>query len=198
MLKREKLIIGVVGIILGGTIAVTSVVFGLKLCSKCFYADIDKYSIRLSGQKEEAVVGLFLAKREDVLSFWLKVPDRRIENQNFKLVLKIYDRNNQAAASFRSDFSYGYFRDGSAGQGQYYLLGAHRFENDFWGVLKYVNEGDWIAPYNGLIVIRTSGCISPPYREILICILGALIFLQSFIVVLRNRTDEADKNIASK
>ncbi|MBU4304297.1 MAG: hypothetical protein KJ893_01515 [Candidatus Omnitrophica bacterium] len=179
---QEKFIVAMLLIIISGTMMITSLVFGLTRFANGLYEDIYIFPARFSKLKDMETAGMFTAKKGGNLSFWLKVPDRRIENKNFSFEAAIFDHKGMKRVSYRTDFNYNQIRNNS-GVGQYYLLGIHYFQSDFNGAIKYISSGIWLAPYNGSIVIRKSTLGSFPLKEFGFCVLGFLLCLKGIKIV---------------
>ncbi|MBI4845699.1 MAG: hypothetical protein HY810_04395 [Candidatus Omnitrophica bacterium] len=183
---KKKIIIGILLIIIGGTVVITNMVFGINRLISNLYEDCYVFPMRLSNQKQKAFCGIFNAKQGELLSFWLKVPDRRIENKDFDLVISLYDDKDNLVKTIPNSFNHGYFRNGSR-LGQYYLLGSHQILNEFDGSLKYISSGNWVAPYNGYLVIRKTKPLFAPIQEILLCLLGVFIAWAGINLAQRNK-----------
>ncbi|MFH1063194.1 MAG: hypothetical protein V1747_09990 [Candidatus Omnitrophota bacterium] len=153
MYIKEKIVFGMLCAIIGGTVMITSLVFGVIQTAHSRYDDLYTFSIKLSGQKKDTACGNFVARKKEHLSFWLKVPDRRIENRDFQLSVNVTDFNKAIDTTWKNDFKLGFWRNSSE-QGQYYHLGTYEFKNNFNGSICYKTSGKWIAPYNGALIIR--------------------------------------------
>jgi len=186
MNKKEKFIIGILLAIIGGTLVITSLVFGIIRVAKGLYTDVASFPVEMSMQKGEKGVGIFTAGKDEIFSFWLKVPDRKIEKQDFNLSISLQDETRETTATWKNNFSFGYMRN-SYGEGQYYRLGTHRFNSDFRGKISYVCSGSWIPPYNGTIVARKVTKIIIPLKHINVCLLGALVSLIGIFATLKNK-----------
>lgn len=173
---QEKFIVAIIMSIIGGTMMITSLVFGLTRFSDGLHEDIYIFPARLSKLKDMETAGLFTAKKGENLSFWLKVPDRRIENKNFSFEISIFNQKGNKKISYRTDFNYKHIRN-NTGVGQYYLLGTHYFQKRFEGLIKYVSSGMFLSPYNGSIVIRKTTTGTFPFTEFGFCVLGFLLCL---------------------
>ncbi len=178
MLCNEKFIVGIIIAIVGGTLFVTSFVFGVLHLLNGSYLDMYSFPVRLSAIEENPGIGEFTVKNKNELSFWLKVPDRRIENQNITLTVEISDHSDKTITSFCGIFKGKDFRNGLS-FGQYYYIGKYLFDKNFKGKIKYTNAGQWIAPYNGMRVIIIAKPYSPPPLNFaLSSIIGLFVFLK--------------------
>ena len=159
-----------------------SLVFGVTRFANGLHEDIYIFPARFSKLKDMETAGLFAAKKGENLTFWLKVPDRRIENKNFSFEAAIFNHRGKKKISYRTDFNYNHVRNNS-GVGQYYLLGTHYFQSDFNGAIKYISSGVWLAPYNGSIVIRKTTSRTLPLKEFEFFLLGFLLCLNGIKTV---------------
>ena len=185
MIPKEKFFLGIFVTIAGGTLLITSLVFGIISISNGLYEDVYTFPVRLSLKNDQDIAGTFSAKSNDVFSFWLKVPDRRIENKDLQLSVIINDPTSRAEITWDSDFTFGYLRN-SSGQGQYYQLGTHRFNKEFYGSLNYIAHGEWVAPYNAYLVIRRVKSLQLPKVKILLFFVGFILILQGITSLQRN------------
>ena len=177
MTPKEKFILAIFVTIAGGTLLITSLVFGIFSISNGLHEDVHTFPIRLSVKNTENAAGTFRARKDEVFSFWLKVPDRRIENKNFQLKVIIDDLTSPAQTTWQSDFTFGYLRS-SSWQGQYYQLGTHRFNSDFLGSLNYTANGKWLAPYNAYLVIRRVKSLKWPKLHLILFVIGFIAIFQ--------------------
>lgn len=186
MYRKERIVLGIMAAIFGGTVIITSLVFGIISIANDRYDDLYTFTVRLTGQKDLSPCGYFAARQKEKLSFWLKVTDRRIENRDFQLSVKIIDYNKAIDTTWKNDFRFGSWRNGS-NQGQYYHLGTYDFKNDFNGSLYYKNSGKWIAPYNGTLVIRRIKPFKIPWRDLGFFCSGLLLFVLGLKTFLSNK-----------
>lgn len=186
MYKKERFVIGIMLAIIGGTIMITSLVFGIIKFANNRYDDIYTFTVKLTGQKKDSFCGSFFARKKEELSFWLKVPDRRIENRDFQLGINISDREKSIDTSWKNDFKFGYWRN-SSGQGQYYHLGTYVFETNFMGSLCYKTSGTWTAPYNGALVVRRKHPMEAPYKDIVFFFTGMLFITLGLEAIAKNK-----------
>ncbi len=193
MNPKEKFILSIFVVIIGGTLLITSLVFGIISVSGGLYDDVYTFPVQLSLQNEPSIAGTFSARSEEVYSFWLKVPDRRIENKDFQLSVIIDDLASRTQTTWHNDFTFGYVRN-SSGQGQYYQLGTHRFNTDFFGSLNYTAYGKWVAPYNAYLVIRKVKSLQWPKVQILLFIIGFIVILQGITSLQKNLKHMCDNH----
>ena len=193
MSPKEKFILGIFITIAGGTLLITSLVFGIISITTGLYEDVYTFPVRLSLKNNQATVGTFSAKTDEIFSFWLKVPDRRIENKDFQLSVIIDDLASQAQTTWHNDFTFGYLRN-SSGQGQYYQLGTHRFNKQFYGSLNYIAYGQWVAPYNAYLVIRRVKSLKWPKIQIILFTIGFIVLFQGVNFLQRNLKRMCDES----
>ncbi|MFH1093865.1 MAG: hypothetical protein V1739_06910 [Candidatus Omnitrophota bacterium] len=177
MTAKEKFILSIFVVIAGGTLIITSLVFGIISITNGLYEDVYTFPVRLSLKNDQEIAGNFSAKTDEFFSFWLKVPDRRIENKDFQLKVIIVDLGSRAQTTWHSDFTVGYLRN-SSGQGQYYQLGTHRFNKEFYGSLNYIAQGQWVTPYNAYLVIRRIKSLQWPSLHILLFAIGFIVLFR--------------------
>ena len=185
MTPKEKFILGIFVTIAGGTLLITSLVFGIISMTNGLYEDVYTFPVRLSLKNNQDIAGTFNAKADEVFSFWLKVPDRRIENKDFQLSVIIDDLGSRGQTTWHSDFTFGYLRN-SSGQGQYYQLGTHRFNKEFFGSLNYIAHGQWVAPYNAYLVIRRVKSLKWPKIQIILFAIGFIVLFQGINSLQKN------------
>ncbi|MBU1086271.1 MAG: hypothetical protein KKD05_01995 [Candidatus Omnitrophica bacterium] len=191
MYKKEKLVLAVIAIIISGTVIITSFVFGIIQIAHSRYDDVYTFTIKLTGQKKDLACGNFIAAQNEHLSFWLKIPDRRIENKDFQLSVNITDNNKAIDTTWKNDFRFGSWRNGTE-QGQYYHLGTYDFKSNFNGTVCYKTSGSWIAPYNGALVILRRARFKMPWRDLKFFSFGLLLFalgLKTFLKTKNSRID---------
>ncbi|MCG2712912.1 MAG: hypothetical protein L6416_11405 [Candidatus Omnitrophica bacterium] len=193
MVPKEKFILGIFVTIVGGTLFITSLVFGIISITNGLYEDAYTFPVRLSLKNNQDIAGTFSARTDEVLSFWLKVPDRRIENKDFQLSVIIDDLTSREKTTWHSDFNLGYLRN-SSGQGQYYQLGTHRFKKDFYGSLNYIAHGQWVAPYNAYLVIRRVKSLQLPKLHILLFTIGFIMLFQGINSLQKNLKRMCDES----
>jgi hypothetical protein len=186
MYKKERFVVGIILAIAGGTIMITSAVFGIRQIAQDRYEDLYSFSVKLTGQKKESVCGGFTAKKNEDLSFWLKVPDRRIENSDLQLEINLSDANKVTDVSWKNDFSFGFWRNSSE-KGQYYHLGTQHYKSDFTGTVCYMTKGTWKAPYNGALVIRSLKPFNIPFRDLGFFCVGLLLLSVGIKGILKNK-----------
>ena len=181
-----KLIIGVCITIISATAIIISLISGLCCFAREVYDDVYSFPVRMSANQEPVCAGFFVAKKHQTLTFWLKVPDRRIENQDYKLKVSFYKKGELPETSFTADFRNGHFRSSSE-QGQYYKIGSYYFQDGFDGFICYRGDGDWSAPYNGSLVIRRLSALPIPLRETTVFFIGITGMLCGIIIIAKNR-----------
>lgn len=195
MNSKEKCICSIVLTIVGGTLLITSIAFGVIHITNGLYEDIYTFPARLSHKNSQETAGTFIAKADNVFSFWLKVPDRRIEEQDFRLSVILDDLASDLQTTWYCDFKTAYLRD-SSGQGQYYQIGTHRFIDDFYGRLKYLANGKWVAPYNAYIVVRKVKALKWPKKQILLSFIGLIILCHGINLLIKYLKKIHDETLA--
>ncbi len=175
-MNKLKFIVGIFIIIFGGIIMIISLVFGIVHIAEGLYKDVYAFPVSLSISPENSKTDSFTAKKGDEFSVWLKVPDRRIENKDFKMSGFFVNQKAEVISEFKENFKFGYLRN-SFGRGQYYKLGVYSFERDFQGWISYTIRGKWSPSYNGFLVIRRRKSFSFPVRETGVFVAGILLLI---------------------
>lgn len=150
------------------------------------YEDVQEFPLSWSQTDSiESRTRDFTITNKNDLSFWLKMPDRQIENKDVTLQVSLVDAGGRILTEVGEDFRIGYLRN-SFGRGQYYKLGAYRFPADFKGYLRYDIGSGWVPPsHNGLLVLRRSQPFSLPIRPILIFLAGILVLVTGIGTIVR-------------
>lgn len=185
-MRKIKLILGIIIAILGSFITVVSMVSGISHFAKGLYEDIYSFPVRLSITIENMKTDYLEINAGNNLSIWLKVPDRRIENEDLVFSVYFIKQAGEETVEIKKNFKFGCFRN-SSGQGQYYRLGTHYFEENFSGYLSYAIKGTWIAPYEGALVIRRSNPFSLPLKQIIFFAIGIFILIIGICTILKNK-----------
>ena len=188
-MNKLKFILGSFIIIFSGIMMIVSMVLGIVSVAKGLYKDVYTFPVSLSISTESSKTDSFTAKKGDDFFVWLKVPDRRIENKDFKTTGFFINQKAEVISEFKENFKLGYLRN-SFGRGQYYKLGVHSFESDFQGWINYTIGGKWSPPYNGFLVIRQRKSFSFPVREIGVFVAGILLLIIGVGTVVKNSLAE--------
>jgi len=187
--RGKKIISGIILLIIGGTMLITSLVFGIMEFINGKYAILYSFPISLSTLVHEKTAGIVAVPSRTLLSIWLRVPDCRIENRDFQLAVRIIDSKSQDIIAWKNIFSSNMIRNNDA-EGQYYLLGMHYFNKNFLGEIQYYGKGSWVAPYNGTLVVREPRTFSMPLKKIIFLAAG-IVLLAGGLVVLTGRNYSA-------
>ena len=164
-MKKPKLIFGVALVFLGSSIMLTGMVLGIRHFASGTYRDIHTFPISLTQENGSQQNLRFRTRGKIDFSFWLKMPDRKIENKKFRFGVALVNSEGVRKVNFEENFRFGYLRN-SAGQGQYYRLGRFQSENEFNGYLKYRSSGKWRPTSDGYIVLRRQEPLAMPVKSI--------------------------------
>jgi len=176
---------------------ITSLVFGIISITTGLYEDVYSFPLRLSSICTNQTAGSFNAEPDELFSFWIKLPDRRIENKDFQITTTICNSSLDKIITWKNDFKSSYLRSSSS-QGQYYQLGSCRFHQKFRGFLKYSTNGSWIAPYNAHLVIRKIKSFRMPRFEMIALILGIIVLFQGINLMQQNFKCFCEENSSGK
>ena len=184
-MTRENFKKGLLITILGGFVLFSGIVYGTKKFAEGLYKDLGFFPVRLAAAPIDSDENFLSAKTGDIISIWLKVPDRKIENKDIVISGQVIDLKDQIVSFFEENFRYGLVRN-SSGRGQYYRLSKLRFQNDFQGYLRYKVHGTWQAPYDGLVVVRMAQPFQLPFLPTGVVVIGCLFFLSGLLTMARN------------
>lgn len=185
-MNKPKLIFGIALTVLGICIMLTGMVMGIFRFTSNSYRDIYTFPISLTQENESRQNLRFRTKGEVDFSFWLKMPDRKIENKKFRFGVALVSSEGYQQASFEENFRFGYLRN-SAGKGQYYRLGRYHSENEFDGFLQYNSSGKWRPVSDGFIVLRRQEQVVTPLKSIWIFIVGLAGLILGIGTLLKNK-----------
>ncbi len=149
-MNKQKLILGILTIICSSLILIMVLVLGISYYTGHYYIDIKSFPFEPTVSIDE---NLELFPGE--YSFWLKIPNRQIENKDIQFLIFLTPQDGSDDITMKENFNVGYFRN-SAGNGQYYKIGEQNFENDFIGKINYSFTGEWSFGNDSEIVIRES------------------------------------------
>lgn len=189
-MNKTKFTSGVLLAVIGGIISITSMVSGIIYIAGGLYKDINTFPLKLSDSEAPLQEAFrtpdFPVKSNNLISVWLKVPDRKIENKDFSITGSIREKTGKVITDFDENFKFGYFRN-SYGEGQYYRLCKHYFEIDSEVYLSYTTSGEWTPPYKVALVVRQSKSFSIPMKEIVFFIIGIFILITGIGSIVKNR-----------
>ena len=170
-MNKPKLIFGITLTVLGCSIMLTGMILGIIHVASGSYRDIYTFPISLTQENASQQNLRFRTNGKADFSFWLKMPDRKIENKPFKFGVALVSNRGGRHASFEENFRFGYLRNG-AEKGQYYRLGRYHSENEFNGYLQYRSSGNWRPASDGFIVLRRQEQAAVPLKSIGIFTIG--------------------------
>ncbi len=181
-----KALIGMFLLIVAGTAIIVSLTSGLCSFAEQIYSDEYDFPVRMTANQQPVCAGFFVAGTGQTLSFWLKVPDRRVENQDFRMKIDVYRADHTLLTEFNPDFKYGHFRD-SSNDGQYYKIGSYYFKKRFEGYVCYESWGKWRAPYNGSLTLRRIKSVPLPEAQTTVFFIGLAGMLAGILLLAKNR-----------
>ncbi len=184
-MNKTKVMPGILITVAGGTVMIISMVFAIIHFSGSLYKDIYTFNIDLQSSSMSVTSKRFFIKEEKELSLWLKLPNRQIENKDFKINVFLIDENNNVVAEFNENFRFGYFRN-SSGEGQYYKTGQYSFPSGFNGYLRYETKGKWVPPFKGKRVLRQASVSSFPTKQIGLFIIGIFLLVVGIGIIAKN------------
>lgn len=153
-IKKIKIFLGILILVCAGLVMINALVLGIFYFSNSYYQDFKSFSVDLVDRSKSIEEDVNLPAGH--YSFWLKLPDREIENKEVKFETSLIDKNSQRSlAVMNEDFSFGYFRN-SDGVYQYYKIGDYKTENGFSGNIVSIYLGDWSPGCDSELVARTS------------------------------------------
>lgn len=201
-MNRPKLTFGILLTVLGGCFMLTGMVLGIVRLASGSYRDIYSFPISLTQENQSYQHLRFRTKGKIDYTFWLKMPDRKIEHKKFKFSLALVSKDRAQHARFEENFRFGYLRN-SAGGGQYYRLGRYRSENEFNGYLLYQSSGKWKPASAGSIVLRRQEKVSAPLKSIGVFSVGLVglilgigtLMLNKWSIAVFPRSRQADYSI---
>ena len=184
-MNKAKFILGIFITILGGAVMLISMVFGIIHFAGSLYRNVQILDIDLKTFNVVQKTTIFELKKGQIISAWLKYPNRRLENENFNIYIHFVDKNEVIPGKLGASFSSGYFRN-SAGQGQYYWLGEHDFNKNFNGCIQYKTTGSYLPTETGKLVLRQSLPFSLPVKHLLFFMAGIFILIIGIGTIVKN------------
>jgi hypothetical protein len=185
-MNKPKCKFGIVLAIVGFGVMLAGVIPGVIHLVSGSYRDIYTIPIVLGPADGTHQKIRFHTRGRMDFSFWLKVPNRSIENKKFEFKVALIDSAGRRHAKFGENFRFGYMRSSTEG-GQYYRLGRYRAENEFAGYLQYQSHGKWKPAYDGAIVLRRRDDARMPVKSIYVSALGLFGLLLGIGSILKHR-----------
>jgi hypothetical protein len=184
-MSKTKFILGIMITVLGGLVMLVSMVFGIIHIAGSLYRNSQVLDVNLKTVNVTQKTRPFEIKKGQIISVWLKYPDRQLENKDFKIGLSFVNAKEVASGEMGEDFNAGYSRN-SAGNGQYYWLGKHGFQDNFKGCLQYKVNGTYVPVETGKLVLRESLPLSLPLKHILFFIAGIFTLIIGIGTIAKN------------
>ena len=183
---KPRLIFGIALTFLGGCIMLIGMIQGIIRYSTGAYRDIHTFPISLNPDNGSRENLRFRTKGKVDFSFWLKMPDRKIENKRFRFGVDLISNEGVRHASFKENFRFGYLRN-SSGKGQYYRLGRYHSEDEFNGYLQCQSSGKWRPTSDGFIVLRRKEPVATPVKSIWIFCFGLAGMILGVVTIVKYR-----------
>jgi hypothetical protein len=189
-MKTGKLIAGILITVTGGLVMSVSMVFGIIHLAGNLYRDVVSLDVDLLRPEVELKTMVFAVKPGHRLSFWLKYPNRRLENKNFTISLSAVSGSNLKICKFEQRFRNGYYRNGN-GYGQYYWLGSHDFKKAFRGYLNYCTSGSYMPASKARLVLRERLPFPWPWKQGAVFLCGMFVLFAGIAVITKSTKDKA-------
>lgn len=193
-MNKRKVATGIIIMVIGLLMINTSSIDAIIDSSSQLYMDVESHDINLE-KKTETIV--FNNKDKRKISFWLVLPDRNIENKNFKIVVSVLDSNKNFVKGFRRDLAFKTIRQEIDGN-FYYKLGDHKFGYDYEGYIKYELEGDYLPETTPTLSFKENRKTSFSNNQVLVSLGGAIMLALGFIVLIRNTSEQGEAEAETK
>lgn len=167
---------GIAIVIVASLITLYGLIGGISYYAGSLYRDEVAFPISLHRKNIVLPTAGYGVAEESRRSMWLKVTDRKIENKDLQLKVRVIDGQGEVLTEAEEDFRMGFLRN-SAGKGQYYRLGNIDFPAGFHGHFQYVSTGSWEAPYDGTLVLRYREKSTLPFKHGLVLAVGIMILM---------------------
>jgi hypothetical protein len=193
-MHKPKLILGTLLTIMGGGIMLIGIVLGTHRSISRSYRDIYTFPVSLTQISESENKIRFRTRGQVDFSFWLKVPNRKIEHKKFSFNVTLVSSSGRRQNSFGENFRFGYFRNSTV-NGQYYKLGRYRSDSEFNGYLYYRGDGKWKPAQDGAIVLRRQENVTLPVKSIYVFTVGLFGMLLGIGTIAKNKTRPVQKSM---
>ena len=187
-MKKPGIIAGIVIMVTGLLMINTSSIDAIIDSSSKLYKEIETHNIDLDGKTETIA---FNNEDKRKVSFWLALPDRNIENKDFKIVISILDKNKELIKGFRRDLVFKTIRQ-EVDSHFYYKLGDHKFGYDFEGYIKYELEGEWLPKTKPILSLKENRKTSFSRNQIIVALTGGILLALGFVVLIRNTSEQGE------
>lgn len=175
-MNRSKRILGIVIVILGGSMVLESTISGTFHFTQKLYQDFQTINIELQVPRTPRETSFFSVKEGQLLSLWLRYsPTSQIENKNLELAAFLIDEDDHILWNVKENLQFGHIRK-SARKVRYYKFGDYRVGKAFRGYLRYEFDGTWPPVKAGALVLRKSPPARLPLKQIAFFIAGMFVF----------------------
>jgi hypothetical protein len=172
-MKKKNRILGILIIALGGILSLFNMVSGITVYAAGKYSDLESTKIVLTRGFKGKSEMMFLNGPQTV-SVWLKMPDRKIENQDISVSVYLTTEEGNRYTTHEEGFGKGYVRN-SFGAGQYYKIGDYLIDEPFKGYLHSEVRGSWTTSRPADLVVRRQEASKVPFENKLAFLGGVLI-----------------------
>ncbi|MDH5613343.1 MAG: hypothetical protein OEY66_12905 [Gammaproteobacteria bacterium] len=187
-MNKPKVIAGIVIMAIGLLMINTSSIDAIIDSSSQLYAEVQSHNVDLE-HKSETIA--FTNKDKKKISFWLAIPNRDIENKDFKITISIFDANNEMIKGFRRDLAFKTIRQ-EIDNTFYYKLGDHQFGYNFDGFIKYEIEGTWLPETKTVLSLKENRKTSFSTNQIIVALTGGIVLALGFVVLIRNTSEQGE------
>jgi len=187
-MKKPKVIAGIVIMVIGLLMINTSSIDAIIDSSSALYSEVQSHDVDLVNKTETIA---FTNKDKKKISFWLALPNRDIENKDFKITISIFDANNEMIKGFRRDLAFKTIRQ-EIDNTFYYKLGDHQFGYNFNGFIKYEVEGAWQPEAKTMLSLKENRKTSFSTNQIIVALTGGIVLALGFVVLIRNTSEQGE------
>lgn len=187
-MNKSRVTAGIVIMAIGLLMINTSSIDAIIDSSSQLYKEVQSHNVDLE-QKSETIA--FNNEDKKKISFWLALPNRDVENKDFKMTIAILDSNKEIIKGFRRDLAFKTIRQ-DIDDKHYYKLGDHTFGYSFKGFIKYEIEGDWLPETNATLSLKENRKTSFSTNQILVALGGGIVLALGFVVLVRNTSEQGE------
>lgn len=184
-MTKSKFILGIAIALLGGFIALESMISGIFQFTGKLQEDFQVYNIELQTSQTPLKTSFFSAAKGQLFSIWLRYANKQIENKNINIAVSLIDDDENIIKEFREDLRFGPFRN-SAKKIRYYKLGEYDFKNEFRGYIQYELDGTWTPTETSALVLRKSPPVRLPFKQIGLFVAGIFALIVGLETIFNN------------
>ena len=187
-MNKPKITAGIVIMAFGLLMINVSSIDAIIDSSSQLYSEVQSHPIDLENKSEILNFNNTDKKR---ISFWLALPNKDIEQKDFKIVISILDSKQRVIKGFRRDFSFKTTRQ-EIDNHFHYKLGDHKFGRSFEGYIKYELEGNWLPETQPTLSIKENRKTSFSNNQALAAFTGGMLLILGFVVLVRNTSKQGE------